>query len=52
MLQDAEHALSSPCLPAVPWCRFLVPGFVAMAAALATLVLDFLATRFYEAACV
>lgn len=32
MLHDAQHALSSPCLPA----------------ALATLVLDFLATRFYE----
>ncbi|KAG8067426.1 hypothetical protein GUJ93_ZPchr0005g15690 [Zizania palustris] len=48
MLHDAEHALSSPCLPAVPWRRFPFPGFVAMAAALATLVLDFLATRFYE----
>ncbi|KAG0517300.1 hypothetical protein BDA96_09G077400 [Sorghum bicolor] len=49
MLHDAGTALSSPCLPAVPWRRFPVPGFVAMAAALATLVLDFLATRFYEA---
>ena len=49
MLHDAEQALSSPCLPATPWRRFPVPGFVAMAAALATLVLDFLATRFYEA---
>ncbi|TVU17064.1 hypothetical protein EJB05_33075 [Eragrostis curvula] len=48
MLHDAEHALSSPCLPAAPWRRFPFPGFVAMAAALATLVLDFLATRFYE----
>ncbi|KAF0926570.1 hypothetical protein E2562_026884 [Oryza meyeriana var. granulata] len=48
MLHDAEHALSSPCLPAEPWRRFPFPGFVAMAAALATLVLDFLATRFYE----
>ncbi|KAL6624667.1 hypothetical protein ACP70R_031988 [Stipagrostis hirtigluma subsp. patula] len=48
MLHDAEHALSSPCLPAVPWRKFPFPGFVAMAAALATLVLDFLATRFYE----
>ncbi|KAL6865187.1 hypothetical protein ACP4OV_016338 [Aristida adscensionis] len=48
MLHDAEHALSSPCLPAQPWRRFPFPGFVAMAAALATLVLDFLATRFYE----
>ncbi|XP_039836889.1 zinc transporter 7-like isoform X2 [Panicum virgatum] len=49
MLHDAQNALSSPCLPAVPWRRFPFPGFVAMAAALATLVLDFLATRFYEA---
>ncbi|CAN6340902.1 unnamed protein product [Urochloa humidicola] len=48
MLHDAEHALSSPCLPAAPWRRFPFPGFVAMSAALATLVLDFLATRFYE----
>jgi len=48
MLHDAQNALSSPCLPAVPWRRFPFPGFVAMVAALATLVLDFLATRFYE----
>lgn len=48
MLHDAERALSSPCLPTAPWRRFPFPGFVAMAAALATLVLDFLATRFYE----
>uniref|UniRef100_A0A0D9ZVE6 Zinc transporter n=1 Tax=Oryza glumipatula TaxID=40148 RepID=A0A0D9ZVE6_9ORYZ len=48
MLHDAEHALSSPCLPAHPWRSFPFPGFVAMSAALATLVLDFLATRFYE----
>jgi hypothetical protein len=49
MLHDAEQALSSPCLLATPWRRFPVPGFVAMAAALATLVLDFLTTRSYEA---
>ncbi|KAJ1262061.1 hypothetical protein BS78_09G078400 [Paspalum vaginatum] len=49
MLHDAENALSSPCLPSTPWRQFPVPGFVAMAAALGTLVLDFLATRFYEA---
>ncbi|XP_062230984.1 zinc transporter 7-like [Phragmites australis] len=48
MLHDAERALSNPCLPAAPWRRFPFPGFVAMAAALSTLVLDFLATRFYE----
>lgn len=48
MLHDAQHALSSPCLPAAPWRRFPFPGFVAMLAALATLVLDFVVTRFYE----
>jgi hypothetical protein len=48
MLHDSEHALSSPCLPAAPWRRFPFPGFVAMLAALATLVLDVLVTGFYE----
>ncbi|KAM0823452.1 hypothetical protein ACQ4PT_052336 [Festuca glaucescens] len=48
MLHDSEHALSSPCLPAAPWHSFPFPGFVAMLAALATLVLDVLVTRFYE----
>lgn len=48
MLHDAQHALSNPCLPAAPWRRFPFPGFVAMLAALATLVLDVLVTRFYE----
>jgi solute carrier family 39 (zinc transporter), member 1/2/3 len=48
MLHDAERALSSSCLPAAPWREFPFPGFVAMSAALATLVLDFLATSFYE----
>lgn len=48
MLHDAERALSNPCLPAAPWQRFPFPGFVAMLAALATLVLDVLVTRFYE----
>jgi zinc transporter 1/2/3 len=48
MLHDSDHALSSPCLPAEPWRSFPFPGFVAMLAALATLVLDVLVTRFYE----
>jgi zinc transporter 1/2/3 len=48
MLHDSDHALSSPCLPAKPWRSFPFPGFVAMLAALATLVLDVLVTRFYE----
>lgn len=48
MLHDAQSALTSTCLPASPWRRFPFPGFVAMAAALGTLVLDFVATQFYE----
>ncbi|KAJ8478213.1 hypothetical protein OPV22_021940 [Ensete ventricosum] len=48
MLHDAQSALTSPCLPTSPWRRFPFPGFVAMAAALGTLVLDFAATQFYE----
>ncbi|XP_074559020.1 zinc transporter 7-like isoform X2 [Curcuma longa] len=48
MLHDAESALTSACLPAFPWRRFPFPGFVAMVAALGTLVLDFIATQFYE----
>ncbi|CAL9117414.1 unnamed protein product, partial [Musa textilis] len=48
MLHDAQSALTSPCLPSSPWRRFPFPGFVAMAAALGTLVLDFAATQFYE----
>ncbi|XP_074577069.1 zinc transporter 7-like [Curcuma longa] len=48
MLHDAQAALTGPCLPAFPWRRFPFPGFVAMAAALSTLVLDFVATQFYE----
>ncbi|XP_047095626.1 zinc transporter 7-like [Lolium rigidum] len=48
MLHDSDHALSSPCLPAEHWRSFPFPGFVAMLAALATLVLDVLVTRFYE----
>ncbi|RLN42340.1 zinc transporter protein ZIP7 [Panicum miliaceum] len=27
MLHDAQHAHSSPCLPAEPWRRFPFPGF-------------------------
>ena len=48
MLDDANDALSDPCLPAVPWRRFPFPGFVAMLAALGTLVVDFVGTHMYE----
>ncbi|XP_072985087.1 zinc transporter 4, chloroplastic-like [Typha latifolia] len=48
MLDDAEEALTDPCLPESPWRRFPFSGFVAMLAALATLVVEFLGTQFYE----
>lgn len=48
MLHDAQSALTNACLPAVPWRRFPFAGFVAMLAALATLVADFAFTQFYE----
>ncbi|KAM3195171.1 hypothetical protein ACQJBY_071320 [Aegilops geniculata] len=48
MLHDAEEKLSDRCLPATPWRRFPFPGFIAMLAALGTLVMEFVGTRFYE----
>ncbi|KAJ6843695.1 zinc transporter 4, chloroplastic-like [Iris pallida] len=48
MLHDAQSALTSPCLPRKPWRKFPFSGFVAMLAALGTLVVDFLGTQFYE----
>ncbi|XP_078164163.1 zinc transporter 7-like [Carex rostrata] len=48
MLHDAQSALTNACLPAVPWQRFPFAGFVAMLAALVTLVADFTFTQFYE----
>nr|CAB3468227.1 unnamed protein product [Digitaria exilis] len=48
VLPDADEALSDPCLPAVPWRRFPFPGFVAMLAALGTLVVDFVGTHMCE----
>ncbi|XP_073110832.1 zinc transporter 4, chloroplastic isoform X2 [Elaeis guineensis] len=48
MLHDAQSALADPCLPESPWRRFPFSGFVAMTAALGTLVVDFVGTQFYE----
>ncbi|KAM0944737.1 putative zinc/iron permease [Dioscorea sansibarensis] len=47
MLHDAQAALTSPCLPAMPWRKFPFSGFVAMVAALGTLVVDFVGTQYY-----
>ncbi|XP_037466205.1 zinc transporter 10-like [Triticum dicoccoides] len=48
MMHDAEEKFADPCLPAMPWRRFPFPGFIAMLAALGTLVMEFVGTRFYE----
>nr|XP_043607429.1 zinc transporter 4, chloroplastic [Erigeron canadensis]XP_043607430.1 zinc transporter 4, chloroplastic [Erigeron canadensis] len=48
MLPDATSALSNPCLPEVPWSSFPFSGFIAMMAALATLLADFISTQYYE----
>lgn len=48
MLHDAQSSLTDPCLPESPWRRFPFSGFVAMMAALGTLLVDFVGTQFYE----
>ncbi|KAF5194978.1 Zinc transporter 4 protein [Thalictrum thalictroides] len=48
MLSDGSAALTDPCLPHSPWKKFPFSGFVAMMASLATLLVEFLGTQFYE----
>ncbi|XP_073388984.1 zinc transporter 4, chloroplastic isoform X4 [Physcomitrium patens] len=48
MLPSAMESLTSQCLPRFPWHKFPFPGFIAMLASLVTLVIDFVATEFYE----
>lgn len=48
MLPDATSALTDECLPEFPWSKFPFSGFFAMMAALATLVVDFVGTQYYE----
>ncbi|OVA01314.1 Zinc/iron permease [Macleaya cordata] len=48
MLPGATSALTDTCLPSSPWSDFPFAGFIAMMAALATLVADFVGTQFYE----
>ncbi|KAK9102560.1 hypothetical protein Sjap_019814 [Stephania japonica] len=48
MLPGGTAALSDPCLPKTPWSKFPFPGFTAMIASLATLLVDFVGTQFYE----
>ncbi|KAL7596651.1 zinc transporter 4, chloroplastic isoform X1 [Lactuca sativa] len=48
MLPDATSALTHTCLPKNPWSKFPFSGFIAMMAALGTLLADFLSTQYYE----
>ncbi|KAL9659935.1 hypothetical protein QQ045_024745 [Rhodiola kirilowii] len=48
MLPDATEALTDPCLPSFPWRKFPFSGFFAMMAALATLLVEFIGTQYYE----
>ncbi|KAI3505794.1 hypothetical protein L1887_28057 [Cichorium endivia] len=48
MLPEATEALTNPCLPETPWSQFPFSGFIAMVASLATLLVDFLSTQYYE----
>ncbi|XP_057477608.1 zinc transporter 4, chloroplastic-like isoform X1 [Actinidia eriantha] len=48
MLPDAMSALTNTCLPTFPWLEFPFSGFFAMMAALATLLVDFVGTQYYE----
>ncbi|KAI7742953.1 hypothetical protein M8C21_010424 [Ambrosia artemisiifolia] len=48
MLPDATEALTNPCLPKSPWSQFPFSGFIAMMAALMTLLVDFISTQYYE----
>lgn len=48
MLPDATEALTHSCLPEFPWSKFPFSGFIAMMAALGTLLADFVGTQYYE----
>ncbi|CAN6721923.1 unnamed protein product [Malus baccata var. baccata] len=48
MLPDGSTALNDPCLPEYPWTKFPFSGFFAMMASLATLLVDFVGTQYYE----
>lgn len=47
VLPDAFDSLTSPCLDQNPWGNFPFAGFVAMVAAIATLMVDAYATSYY-----
>lgn len=48
ILPEAFESLTSPCLKDNPWGRFPFSGFVAMMAAIGTLMIDSFATGYYK----
>ncbi|XP_052202048.1 zinc transporter 1-like [Diospyros lotus] len=48
VLPDAFESLTSPCLNENPWANFPFTGFVAMVAAIGTLMVDSFATSYYN----
>ncbi|XP_073308263.1 zinc transporter 4, chloroplastic-like [Primulina huaijiensis] len=48
MLPDATSALTDSCLHEFPWSKFPFSGLIAMMAALAKLLVDFVGTQYYE----
>ncbi|KAF7846847.1 hypothetical protein BT93_L3673 [Corymbia citriodora subsp. variegata] len=48
VLPDAFESLTSPCLSQTPWGEFPFTGFVAMMAAVGTLIVDTVATSYYR----
>ncbi|ONI11850.1 hypothetical protein PRUPE_4G129700 [Prunus persica] len=48
ILPDAFDNLTSPCLKENPWGKFPFTGFVAMLSAIGTLMVDSLATGYYQ----
>uniref|UniRef100_A0ACD5WWN0 Uncharacterized protein n=1 Tax=Avena sativa TaxID=4498 RepID=A0ACD5WWN0_AVESA len=50
ILPEAFERLGSPCLVDGPWQKFPFAGFVAMLAAIATLVVDTIATGYFQRA--
>ncbi|XP_027183470.1 zinc transporter 4, chloroplastic-like [Coffea eugenioides] len=48
MLPDATSNLTDSCLPEIPWSKFPFSGFIAMMAALGTLLIEFIGTQYYE----
>ncbi|XP_009625957.1 zinc transporter 8-like [Nicotiana tomentosiformis] len=48
ILPDAFESLSSPCLPEKPWGDFPFAGFIAMVAAIGTMMVDLVAMSYFR----